>query len=487
MSSTFTLMQTRRDRYCALLAMGIMSFCLFYYYVFHNPHFWHSCNVDAHYYISIAKNLNDGMGLYDGTTIPNSPIITSQNGIVFVELLLMKAGIQDKAYLYAAVATINYLFFLFSVVLLYMIARELKVPKSLNLLIIANLVFSGNSFTAIIVPINDGIAFALSLFGLFLCIKNYEMEDNWIYLLIFTSSVIGVHFRLQCLLIPFSAAFASLIVQRYKSFLIYLLVTISSIMVVYFPYRHLMEDGFSIHETRQYFYNILQADKLGKVVSDIGKGFSELFLKFGEGGGHRITEYAFPAFVIIAIIIIYFCIRKIMRREFKTSLLSFIILSTVMMYAVVPWHSARYIMIIPPLLMIMLGSTCRWKHIVGPLFAAYLLYSVAIILFRIVSIESSYYEQKRQTELVMPLFKNHITLFSEEPAASYFLFNTSSSSGVDLTDSKKVALLFGTDEFIMKGITAIRSECPNVTIDDYGRHWRISGGQYSLVRVTRLP
>jgi hypothetical protein len=477
-----TLIQTRRNQYSAITAMALLSFGLFCYYVFYNTHVLYSNAVDAHYYVSIARNLHDGMGFYDGTTIPKAPITTPQNGIVSVELLLMKLGIHEKTSLFAAVAVINYIFLLFSSLLLYKIAGDLEVPTALNLLIIANLLFSGNMFLALVAPLNDGIAFALSVLVLLLCIRNYERASNWLYLAIFAVSVMGAHFRLQSILIPFCAAIASLIVKRYNGFLTYLFIAASSSLFVYIPYAYLIRNGYTFHRSIDYVLSEFRIDKIGELITYIGGGVSELFLRFGAGGGRGLTTHTIPFFIIIAVLVMYYCIEKVLRREFRAMLLSLVILTTIAMYTLLPCF--RYIILVMPLLMILLSSTSRWKHILKPVFALYLLYSIGIVLFRIVSIEPYYYDQKRQTELMKPLFKNDASLFSELPSASYFLFDKPSSSDLHLSDGTHGALLFGTDEFVTKGIGRIRSEFPNLTIDDYGRHWMIVGSEYRVVKMS---
>src|SRR4030067_2044795 len=154
----------------AFAVMVFLSFAIFYYYIFYNPHILYSRGSDAAYYISIANNLFAGRGLYDATSIPNAPIITPQNGIVFIEFLLMKAGIHENTTLFISVAILNYLSLLFSAILLYKIANYLEITKLERFFIIASFLFSLNIFTAIIIPTNDGIALTLSLLGLFLCL-----------------------------------------------------------------------------------------------------------------------------------------------------------------------------------------------------------------------------------------------------------------------------------------------------------------------------
>lgn len=481
-------MRTKTDikQFIAFAVMVFLSFAIFYYYIFYNPHILYSRGSDAAYYISIANNLFAGRGLYDATSIPKTPIITPQNGVVFVELLLMKAGIRENTTLFTSVAIINYLSFLFSAILLYKIADYLEVPKLVSFFIIANLLLSINISTAIIIPTNDGIAFTLSLLGLFLCIQNQEKSSYWIFLLIFVISAIGVHFRLQNILIPLCCALACLMVKQYKSFLIYLLIAILSFSFIYVPYRYLIEDNSAIHSMLHLFLSRLQADSLGGLIKEVVGGVAVLFMQFGEGKGSGFVEQSVPVFMVITGLIIYYCLSIVLRREYVSMLIPLVILSTIALLLLTAAPSYRYIMIIYPLLMVLLGSTFRWKHLVLPFFAAYLLYGLVIFTIRVERIEPYFMEQKRQTELVMPLFDNHITLLSEVPRFSYLLFNKSSSSDLHSHDGKNDVLLFGTNEFVLRWINQINSESPHVRVTNFGRHWMFSLTQFELVKVTLL-
>lgn len=478
-------MRTKTDikQVIAFAVMLFLSFAIFYYYIFYNPHILYSRGSDAAYYISIANNLFAGRGLYDATSIPKTPIITPQNGIVFIELLLMKAGIRENTTLFTSVAIINYLSFLFSAILLYRIADYLEVSKLVSFFIIANLLLSINIFTAIITPTNDGIAFTLSLFGLFLCIQNHEKCNYWVYLLIFVISVIGVHFRLQYLLIPLCGAFASLMVKQYRSFLIYLLISIVSFLFIYIPYQNLIKDNSAIHSNLHIFLSCSKIVSLGGLIEEAVKGFAILFLKFGEGRGYGFVEQSVPVFIIITVLIIYYCLMIVLRMEYVSMLISLVILSTIAFFLVALAASFRYIMIIFPLLMIILGSTLKWKRLVLPFFATYLLYGLVVFVIRVESIEPYFIEQKRQTELVMSLFNNDTRLFSEVPRISYILFNKSSSSDMHFLDGKNEVLLFGTNEFVLRWINQIKSESPYVRVTNFGRHWMIGETQRELVKV----
>ena len=472
----------------AFAVMVFLSFAIFYYYIFYNPHILYSRGSDAAYYISIANNLFAGRGLYDATSIPNAPIITPQNGIVFFELLMMKAGIHENTTLFASVAIVNYLSLLISAILLYKIADYLEVPKLVSFFITANLLLSINISTAIITPTNDGIAFTLSLLGLFLCIQNHEKCNYWVYLLIFVISIIGVHFRLQYLLIPLCGAFASLMVKQYRSFLIYLLTSILSFLFIYIPYQYLIKDNSAIHSNLHIFLSCSKIDSLGGLIEEAVKGFAILFLKFGEGRDYGFVEQSVPVFIIITVLIIYYCLMIVLRMEYVSMLISLVILSTIALFLVALAASFRYIMIISPLLMIILGSTFnKWKRLVLPFFAAYLLYGLVVFVIRVESIEPYFMEQKRQTELVMPLFNNDTTLLSEVPRISYILFNKSSSSDMHFHDGKNEVLLFGTNEFVLRWINQIKSELPHVRVTSFGSHWMIGETQRELVKVTLIP
>lgn len=468
-----------------IAAMAIVTIIHFLYYVFYNPGHLYSCFSDAIYYISIARNLFSGAGFYCGTTVPGTPILTPQNGIVFLELLLMKAGIPDSAILQLT-SFINLLFFFYSAYLLYRLGTFFNISKSLATLIIGNFFFSSNIFLAYIIPINDGISLTLSLLGIVLIFKNnekWEME-NCIYLL--AISLIGVHFRNQYLLIPLCGALASLIVRQYRSFVAYAAISLVSSLSVFIAYGFLVTDNSGIVNVLHNKSFSFQADMLRTVPQAIAWGFSVLLLKFGDAGGLGITEYTLPYFGVVAALLIAFCLKIAFKREYKPLVISLIILANIAMYSAMVGHTARYLLIIVPLLMILFCVNSKRKLLLHFLLATYLLYGVFISIGRI-----SYYEYKnsgkgRETVKVPPQFESNALLISEDHVTSYFLFNRpavrDANAPIPETD---YIYIFGSNDFIDRQIDKIKAESSNVEMENLGAYWGWGKSPYSLVKMSR--
>ncbi|MDC1433200.1 hypothetical protein N8157_01165 [Burkholderiales bacterium] len=458
----------------------ILSLVIFYYYIFYNPHVFYSRGSDASYYISIAKNLFAGGGFYDASTIPNGPIVTPQNGIVFIELLLLKSGIQDVNYLYSSMASINYLALLVSSILLYRISRLGGVSSWITFLIVANFLLSINISAAVINPTNDGIAFLLSLGGVILCMQNHKKNNHWRYMFFLLISVVAVHFRLQYVLIPLSAAFVSMLDKQYKAFVSYSMVAIASLALVYIPYKYLIESRGEIQSNFNHVLNNINFDSF----IDVVRGIQVLILKFGEGAGSGLVNQLMPIFIIFTVLLVLICIIFLFKGDFRSALISSVILSTMVLFFITLAPSFRYILIVSPLLMLLLAYNLKWEKFAVIILFTYLLYGLLIFVVKVGVIEKGFIEQKKQTEIVSYLFENEITFISESPRTSYMLFNKSSSSKVFLSKGQNEIVIFGSKEFILRETKKIDSEFRLVKTNNYGSHWSVGASKFELIKLT---
>lgn len=464
-----------------VIVASILTTAHFLYHAFYNQHYFFS--TDAFYYLSIARNLVSGLGFYDGTSLPKGPIVTPQNGVVFIEFLIMKAGITDNHVVFLLMAFINLLFFFYSAFLLYRLGEFFEIQKSLIALIVCVFLFSANLFIAMVAPINDGINMALSLLGTVIIIKNSN-EWKWIncvYLL--AISLIAVHFRSQYLLIPLSAALASLAVKRFKGFAAYSIIVFASSLTVFIIYGLLIENNGGIRSTAAAYTNY-SVDTLKSIPYELGLAYSVLLMKLGQGAGIWLTRLSVPFFIALSVLIIIYCIVTALRKEFKSLFISLIILGTIGMFTTTLNHSFRYIAITAPLLAILLCASPKRVPFMRYMLASYLVYSIFITFIKIARVDYNYSEQKQATINVLSHFDRRALLISEEPRSSYFILNIPSVRELSTLNEAGTFYIFGSRDFIKKEKERLRQ---TVEIEDYGDHWYIDTSRYAIVKVERLP
>jgi hypothetical protein len=430
-------------------------------------------NVDENL-LSVASSLFEGKGFFDTTVIPNQPIANTHMGLAFLELLLLKVGFQNISDVYILTGTIHYISFLLCVVLLYQMVQYFKLSATLTLLIVGNFIFSSNIFLAMIAPLNDGIGLTLAILGIFLVMRNSDKPDWKNSLLIFLASVIGVHFKIQYVtFMPLCGTLASLIIKQYKNAAFYLFTSIFSVLSVYIPYKYFIGDNSLIFAP---YHRIATP----------WPTLAILFLKFGEMGGRGIIEHTISFFYLIGAFIVYYCLKYAWLREFKAMLIALIILSNIAVFSALRWHAYQHMMLIVPLFLIVLGATFKRKALLQVFLLVYMLYGMCILSYRMVFMDMSFLEQKKQTEQIMPLFKEDVTLISQNPRASYKIFHKPSQTGITSPNDKNAIILFGNDEFLDQKISMIRAKTPNVKIVNYGTHWKIIGQPYALAKVTQI-
>jgi hypothetical protein len=487
MKSFFDVINVFEKKLIFLIAASFFAYlALFYYYVFFNPHVLYSNYSDTSYYISIAQSLYAGTGLNDATSIPHSSIISSQNGIVFIGYLLLMAGIHENPSLFSALAAVNLISLIITLILIYKIAGCLKLDKIFSLLIVVNFGLMSNVFPVLIAPINDGIALTLSLFCLYMGIKNHDSEKLWLYLFVFIASMIAIHFRLQTLLIPASCALASLFVKRYKSFFTYSFITLASSLFIYLTYNSLIYDGAGMFKAIDYYLANINFEMLTKIIADSGQGISVLFLEFGEGGGFGLVKFFFPISIVLTLIIVFYCLKNILKREFEVTLISLVILTTLALFVITPWKATRYIFIALPLLMIIVGASIagpRSKLLLMRLYSAYFIYTIVILAVRLGFIYPPYLEQQKEAVKLLPMFVDGTPLLSENRRFSYMVFDTASLENYFVADRESDFLIYGSHEFILKGIAQMESKFHKVSITQYNNHVMGAGGSVDLAHV----
>lgn len=190
---------------------------------------------DAFYYLSIADNwLQNGFFL-DGTTTPNGPVVTPQNGIVGIFCLLRMLSLTKHQCL-LTVVVINFLLLLSCFYPLTKICKSMGI-ESRAILACILLVFVGSLHIFMwlyMAPINDMIFYAGQIWLIYL-LTAYMRRSNdpgdkssrRLFAVCVLLAVILIHFRLNILFAPMGAFAAAVMTRRFR-----LLLPIAALMSV---------------------------------------------------------------------------------------------------------------------------------------------------------------------------------------------------------------------------------------------------------------
>lgn len=467
-----------------LFALIAASLPLYWYYALYNPFCYYSQLSDSGYYLGIADNLFRGHGFIDGTLDPPGPVITTQNGIAFVALGLMKMGISGTRPIYLALITINYFAFICSMFLVYRLALRYELNLTIALLVTANVVLSDNVFRVLTCPLNDGIYFLLSVAAILLILENNDKEKGWRYLLILLISMAASHFRLQAIIVLLSASFAYLLKKDFKRTAYYLLITAASFLSIYLFYQVAITDLSGINFIVELSKKAMSSPF--RIIRGIFiQGLPVLFLKFGDGSTAKFVVYTVPLFVAAGAAILYACAVLMWDGRFKHAFISAMILGNIGMLFTSPGEiSFRYLILNFPLLLIVWGIFKKDGKLGGRLLAGYLIYSLLIIATRIFWVDAKHLPMKTH-QVESTWFGDKVVLISQNPRFTYIVFSHPGRHVGDIPSNGKCYTIFGTEDYIKQQLAILQRK---ITIHDTvysGKYWYAQGVISTLVHVVR--
>lgn len=207
---------------------------------------------DALYYLSIADNyLNNGI-FQDGTTIPNGPVITPQNGIVWI-LGLLRMLSFSKQQCFLVILGINYILLLSCFFPLIRICKSVGLETKGHIFCVL-FVFVGSLrifMWLYMSPLNDMFFYAGQIWFLYfiLLIDKYlsgeKEKTRALNLLVGVSvflAVIMIHFRLNAIFIPIAGVLSAVFVRTYR--LIPLMLVLFVVMVLSLSSSYLIVDHY---------------------------------------------------------------------------------------------------------------------------------------------------------------------------------------------------------------------------------------------------
>jgi hypothetical protein len=439
-------------------ACFMLSITMFIYYTFLSP-LYYAGSVDMFYYQSIAENLFRGKGFYDGTIVASAPVITPQNGIVFLHLLLLKLGFTEPVGRFQAIMIINYfLFASTSLILLRFMLREMNL-ESLTAASIAGMYLISNMvFKALVAPINDGIYFFCEIALFYLIVRQDNRTDvrrsEPLALIVLALTI--MFFRNQGIFILTSATLAHLLLGRYiKAALYGLLVFVSSTVFSSVTASYLTD--------RSGIRNILTEVFGAGTVSRSARNFAtDALPKLFTGIRAEYQAFAWIAGSVVLVVVlgtlVTYSIRAWRERKFLPVFMSICVISNFAFFWLFPFEY-RYILSAFPFILIMLSDLCRNNRLMPIFLSLYLCFLVLLSCFHMAYWDIYMYQNKENfAALSKENLPDDATLISQSHRFSYFIVGRPSWHSWLETMPTGNYLIFGNQSFIESEVWRIQTK-----------------------------
>jgi len=200
---------------CSLMLLALLMF-VYVVYGLGGLYFQH----DAYYYLGVAESLIDSDQMLDVTNAPSLPVVSPQNGIVFVIALLKIAGISSNVTILYVVSAVNYCFFVWFCYLIYKIYRMFGIDRHVSFVVVISIVLSLFYARIYVQVINDPIFITLTTFVFYLVLQK---KEGWktLCLLLFCALFLS-EFRISGVLVFLSAALTYFYLKNIKMGLLFM-------------------------------------------------------------------------------------------------------------------------------------------------------------------------------------------------------------------------------------------------------------------------
>ncbi len=414
---------------------------------------------DAYYYLSIADSFYNGTGFCDITGAKPQPVITPQNGVVFIHILLRTIGCHDPGIRFLIIKIINYIGFLFLVFVFYEILKKLKVSSEITIICMGIILLSAHFLKTIIAPLNDGIFCILTAMVFYLVIANENRDSFKILAIIIFLSIVLANFRLNGPLIILAASITYYLVNKTTKSLIYFIIFGISYALVYALLVLLKVDFSAIKELTKNTYScqFFMHQALMTLIYTIPGAFA--------GIDGREIMIALPISLGILIYYIIYFRQAWKGNKFIEIYIIIYILLSIMFLQIMPGGPSRYIIMVVPFTYLTLATYFRDNNKIKILLVIILLLTFSISLARLVFWDSKYFENKKALDYVHKNIVKPFILLSEDPRYSYYIFNKSADDIKGITKDTKYIVIFGHETFIQSKIEEIKRITPVKNIE----------------------
>ncbi len=457
--------------YAALPCLAALP--VFSYYCFVNQPFYWPNYIDMHYYSAVADSVFNGQGFFDPTQDPRNLVTSAQNGIVFIHLALMKAGILDQGSRLSAILIFHYLLLLLSSVLIYRLFSFFQIRPAVTFMVIAIFIFSNQLFRTLLVPINEGVFFFLAMLLIYLILLYDRKPDLSKFILIASASLIISHFRNQGALIPLCAAVVSAYRREWTKSSALLMAFCLSYLSIHTFYALFVPDLTGI---KQFVVDIVNHSlqnnfTLGGIIKPFTAALPVLFLGFGQDAYSVFISYTFPLFLILFLIVLGIFMKYTREARSDGMFVSLVIFANTLLLYFSPVFSFRYIILTFPLLLLILAERFQNAHLFRSLLIVYCLYAVFLTAYRMISIDSVYKENALTTQKVSSQLPADAVLISDDRMTSYFLFRKSACLDCAALNRAKHILIFGDLPYIEDQTKRLEEKGLVSRIDLFGESW----------------
>ena len=418
-----------------ILSIGcIISIYSLYFFIINKVYLIGS---DAYYYMGIAESLLHSGEMKDIVTIPSGAIKTSQNGIVFIHVILSLFGVGAKDHI-LAIVFLNYLLYLSGVYPIYKISRILGLDKGLPLISLLSVYLGAwHIYRINLLAINDGVFNSLTLWLVYLIIEFVRFEDTFesfsfqkniliklsiIYFLV----IVLILFRLNALFLIGSAVISLIIVKKFRAS-VYLIAGSIFLIIATLAIYTLFEVWHLKTSVLDHLLNMFLAINVYNLKLQLWKILPNLIL-----GVWGLTNPIFTLiFTIFPLSAMYYCTRGIMDKHFIKVYLSIICLTG--LWFTMHFQNARYIWYTFPFFYLIIFSLKRIRY-VGLVF---------VFLVYVLSFKQFYngFSRVPESKLFLYMYENNISLHVNNPLLltskarhAYFLLNTRSYRVSDASD-----------------------------------------------------
>jgi len=423
--------------YIILFIAGAISLYSLFYFIDNKIYFIGS---DAYYYWSVADSIAKTGRYLDTTIIPYEPIRTTQIGIIFFHQLFGNMGINGESR-FVVIAYFYYLLHLSAIYPINQIAKKIGLSDLLpRVLIIAAYLGAWHIYETQLKLDNEGFFNSLSIWFIYLLVLLYQdiadlkiasyfsvkNKNSWIIIIIGLLSYILILFRLQILLIHFSAIFTAIVLKKWK-------VLRWNISFLFISCISLVSYLNHVENTRIYSTVEMQSSKI------MLEFFSEIYITifdilpavlYNYDLGNWVDYIVIP----VVLIIVWMFFQSIRQKDQNLLFFTTLCGSALLWITIFGYSRPRYILYIYSFIFLIIFIKPKMR-LIGFFFVFLVLTSSTYKLIRP-------YVRPPASKITLYLIENKISLPSKDPLLlstferhPYFFLNSSTFQG-DLTFDK---------------------------------------------------
>lgn len=305
---------------------------------------------DVYYYSSLAKSLSETGTLFCLTTFPETPAVTTQNGIVIIHYLLMLLGIEDMTIRLYTIVGINLIFVFFTLYVLRKIFIDIFHLDhfSVSLILIA-ISLNTKWMISFLQPIND-IFFVLLAFLYIYLFLSEKPPESWKKLGFFLIAVLICHFRLQAIFLFLSAIIVLFSYKRYMEASFHAFLLILSFVSVSFLNHFIIDDWSGIDGLLGLIANDLSpVSFIKKIVLFFKSTLPILF--FDTDKLSLIYLWVFVGSIFLLLKKSYYEFKKIDDSSIRFKFIFLFILLNIGFVILFPSQTARYLLVVYPFIL----------------------------------------------------------------------------------------------------------------------------------------